>query len=61
MAIIDAYSGVDVLGLVMLIVIFALAAVDFDIPSRISIERLTMIGDDDSHIPRHTPQLPSAS
>ena len=52
-AVMDTYSGVGVLGLAMLIVILALAAVDFDL-SGIPVERLTMIGGIDSPIPFHT-------
>jgi solute:Na+ symporter, SSS family len=50
-AIMDTYSGFGVLGLAFLIVILALAAVDFDIVTGVPIERLTMIGGPDSPIP----------
>ena len=53
-AVMDTFSGVGVLGLALLIVVLALAAVDFDIVSGMPIERLTMIGGDDSPIPWHT-------
>lgn len=52
-AVMDTYSGIGVLGLAMLIVILALAAVDFDL-SGVPTERLTMIGSSDSPIPFHT-------
>lgn len=50
-AIMDTYSGVGVLGLALLIVFLALAAVDFDMTTGVPIERLTMIGGPDSPIP----------
>jgi SSS family solute:Na+ symporter len=50
-AVMDTYSGFGVLGLALLIVFLALAAVDFDIVSGVPIERLTMIGGPDSPIP----------
>ncbi len=53
-AVMDTFSGVGVLGLALLIVVLALAAVDFDIVSGVPVERLTMIGSDDSPIPWHT-------
>jgi SSS family solute:Na+ symporter len=53
-AVMDTFSGVGVLGLAMLIVVLALAAVDFDIVSGVPVERLTMIGGPDSPIPFHT-------
>lgn len=52
-AVMDTYSGVGILGLAMLIVVLALAAVDFDL-SGVPAERLTMIGGPDSPIPFHT-------
>lgn len=52
-AVSDTYSGVLVLGLALLVVWLALAAIGFDL-SGIPAERLTMIGDDDSPIPWHT-------
>lgn len=53
-AIMDTFSGIGVLGIALLIVVLALAAVDFDIVTGVPIERLTMIGDDRSPIPWHT-------
>ena len=53
-AIMDTYSGIGILGLAMLIVFLALAAVDFDIVSGVPVERLSMIGGNDSPIPWHT-------
>jgi solute:Na+ symporter, SSS family len=53
-AIMDTYSGFGVLGLAFLIVILALAAVDFDIVTGVPMERLTMIGGPDSPIPWQT-------
>ncbi|QLC25371.1 SLC5 family protein [Parasphingopyxis algicola] len=53
-AVMDTYSGVGVLGLALLIVFLALAAVDFDIVTGVPAERLTMIGAADSPIPFHT-------
>jgi SSS family solute:Na+ symporter len=53
-AIMDTFSGIGVLGLALLIVVLALAAVDFDIVTGVPVERLTMIGNDESPIPWHT-------
>lgn len=53
-AVMDTYSGVGILGLALLIVFLALAAVDFDIVTGVPPERLTMIGGADSPIPFHT-------
>ncbi|WP_299322411.1 sodium/solute symporter [Parasphingopyxis sp.] len=53
-AVMDTYSGIGVLGLALLIVFLALAAVDFDIVTGVPAERLTMIGGPDSPIPFHT-------
>ncbi len=52
-AVSDTYSGVLILGLALLVVYLALAAIDFDL-SGIPAERLTLIGDNDSPIPWHT-------
>lgn len=52
-AVMDTYSGIGILGLALLIVFLALAAVDFDL-SGVPAERLTMIGGPDSPIPFHT-------
>ncbi len=53
-AIMDTYSGVGILGLALLIVFLALAAVNFDIVTGVPPERLSMIGDNASPIPWHT-------
>ena len=53
-AVMDTYSGIGILGLALLIVVLALAAVDFDLSSGVPAERLTMIGSEDSPIPFHT-------
>jgi SSS family solute:Na+ symporter len=52
-AVSDAYSGVLLLGLGMVVVFLALKAINFDF-SGIPAERLTLIGDDASAIPWHT-------
>ena len=52
-AVSDAYSGVLLLSLGVLVVFLALSAINFDF-SGIPRERLTMIGDSDSPIPWHT-------
>lgn len=52
-AVSDAYSGVLLLSLGMLVVFLALNAINFDF-SGIPPERLTMIGGNDSPIPWHT-------
>lgn len=52
-AISDAYSGVLLLSLGLLVVVLALYAIDFDFTG-IPKERLTMIGGNDSPIPWHT-------
>lgn len=53
-AVMDTYSGVGILGLALLIVVLALAAVDWDIVTGVPAERLTMIGGPESPIPFHT-------
>ncbi|MGB7406773.1 MAG: SLC5 family protein [Pacificimonas sp.] len=53
-AVMDTYSGVGILGLALVIVFLALAAVDFDIVTDVPTERLSMIGAADSPIPFHT-------
>ena len=53
-AVMDTFSGIGVLGLALVIVFLALAAVGFDITTGVPAERLTMIGGDDSPIPWHT-------
>lgn len=52
-AVSDAYSGILLLSLGMLVVFLSLNAIDFDF-SGIPAERLTLIGDNDSPIPWHT-------
>jgi solute:Na+ symporter, SSS family len=52
-AVMDTYSGIGVLAIALLIVVLALAAVDFDL-SGVPAERLSMIGAKDSPIPIHT-------
>lgn len=53
-AVMDTFSGVGILGLALLIVVLALAAVDWDIMSGVPAERLSMVGGADSPIPFHT-------
>ena len=53
-AIMDTFSGIGILALAGVIVLLALAAVDWDIVSDVPAERLTMIGASDSPIPFHT-------
>ena len=53
-AVMDTYSGVGILGLALVIVFLAMAAVNFDIVTGVPPERLTMIGGNDSPIPWHT-------
>jgi SSS family solute:Na+ symporter len=53
-AVYDTISGIGVLALAALVVILAMAAIDFDF-SGIPAERLSMIGDEDSPIPWPTP------
>jgi SSS family solute:Na+ symporter len=52
-AVSDTYSGVLLLGMAIIVVLLALAAIEYDF-SGIPKERLTLIGDDDSPIPWHT-------
>ncbi len=52
-AISDAYSGVLLLSLGMVVVVLSLAAINFDF-SGIPIDRLTLIGNNESPIPWHT-------
>ncbi len=52
-AVMDTYSGIGVLGIAFLVVILALAAVNFDL-STVPAERLSMIGSITSPIPFHT-------
>lgn len=53
-AVMDTFSGIGILGLALVIVFLALAAVDFDIVSGVPAERLSMVGSADSPIPFHT-------
>jgi SSS family solute:Na+ symporter len=53
-AVMDTLSGIGILGLALLIVGLALAAVDWDIVSGVPAERLSMVGGPDSPIPFHT-------
>lgn len=53
-AVMDTFSGIGILGLALVIVFLALAAVDFDIVSGVPAERLSMVGAADSPIPFHT-------
>jgi solute:Na+ symporter, SSS family len=52
-AVMDTFSGIGVLAIALLVVILALAAIDFDL-SGVPAERLSMIGAIDSPIPIHT-------
>ena len=52
-AVSDAYSGVLLLTLGVVVVLLSLSAIDFDFSS-IPAERLTLIGDNNSPIPWHT-------
>ncbi|WP_164117406.1 SLC5 family protein [Sphingorhabdus sp. Alg239-R122] len=53
-AVLDTYSGVGILALALAVVFLALQAVDFDIVTGVPVERLSMIGSNDSPIPFHT-------
>ncbi len=53
-AVMDTFSGIGILALALLIVLLALAAVDFDIVTGVPAERLSMVGAADSPIPFHT-------
>ncbi|MFM1976549.1 MAG: hypothetical protein RL145_1395 [Pseudomonadota bacterium] len=53
-AVMDTYSGIGVLAIAFLVVILALAAVNFDIVSGVPEERISMIGSFTSPIPFHT-------
>jgi SSS family solute:Na+ symporter len=50
-AVMDTFSGIGVLAIAMLVVVLALAAVDFDLASNVPPERLSMAGGPDSPIP----------
>jgi SSS family solute:Na+ symporter len=53
-AVMDTYAGIGVLAIAVLMVVLALAAVDFDIVTGVPPERLSMFGAADSPIPFHT-------
>ena len=53
-AVLDTYSGVGILGLALIVVFLALAAVNFDLFSGVPTERVSMVGALDSPIPFHT-------
>ena len=53
-AVMDTYSGFGVLAIAVLILLLALAAVDFDIWTGVPVERVSMIGSASSPIPFHT-------
>ncbi len=53
-AVMDTYSGFGVLAIAVLIVILALAAVNFDLFHNVPAERVTFFGAADSPIPFHT-------
>jgi SSS family solute:Na+ symporter len=53
-AVMDTYSGFGVLAIAVLIVVLALAAVQFDLFGGVPTERVSMIGGPDSPIPFHT-------
>ena len=53
-AVMDTFSGIGVLAIAMLVVVLALAAVDFDLWSGVPADRVSMIGGRDSPIPFHT-------
>lgn len=53
-AVMDTYSGFGVLAIAVLIVVLALASVQFDLFGGVPTERVSMIGGPDSPIPFHT-------
>ncbi|WP_219893245.1 sodium:solute symporter family transporter [Aquisediminimonas profunda] len=53
-AVMDTFSGIGVLAIALLVVVLALAAIDFDLFSGVPAERVSMIGASDSPIPFHT-------
>lgn len=53
-AVMDTFSGIGVLAIALLVVVLALAAVDFDLLSNIPAERVSMVGSHTSPIPIHT-------
>ncbi len=52
-AVMDTFSGIGVLAIALLVVVLALAAIDFDLAG-VPAERISMIGGLDSPIPIHT-------
>jgi SSS family solute:Na+ symporter len=53
-AVMDTFSGIGVLAIALLVVVLALAAVDFDLFSGVPAERISMVGNSTSPIPIHT-------
>ena len=53
-AVMDTFSGIGVLAIALLVVVLALAAVDFDLVSGVPAERISMVGNQTSPIPIHT-------
>jgi solute:Na+ symporter, SSS family len=53
-AVMDTFSGIGVLAIALLVVVLALAAVDFDLISGVPAERVSMMGGLESPIPFHT-------
>lgn len=53
-AVMDTFSGIGVLGIALLVVVLALAAIDFDLFGGVPAERVSMVGAIDSPIPIHT-------
>ena len=53
-AVMDTFSGIGVLAIALLVVVLALAAVDFDLVSGVPAERVSMAGSLTSPIPLHT-------
>lgn len=53
-AVMDTFSGIGVLSIALLVVVLALAAVDFDLFSGVPADRISMVGSRDSPIPIHT-------
>lgn len=53
-AVMDTFSGIGVLAIALLVVVLALAAVDFDLVTGVPPERISMVGSLESPIPFHT-------
>ena len=53
-AVMDTFSGIGVLAIALLVVVLALRAVDFDLFSGVPVDRVSMIGSNESPIPFHT-------